>query len=78
MQEHTVLAVDSHSIAQGGADMRKQLTSRIDGLKACLDAVIVMFVIFAVDGREPLYWYLAGACALIELGAVIAEHMCRR
>lgn len=58
--------------------MRKQLTSRIDGLTAGLNLCIVMFVIFAVDGREPLYWYLAGACALIELGAVIAEHMCRR
>lgn len=58
--------------------MRKQLTSRIDGLTAGLNLGIVMFVIFAVDGREPLYWYIAGAFALIELGAVIAEHMCRR
>ena len=58
--------------------MNKKLTSRIDGLTAGLNLGIVMFVIFAVDGREPLYWYLAGALALIELGAVIAEHMCRR
>lgn len=58
--------------------MRKQLTSRIDGLTAGLNLGIVMCVVFAIDGREPLYWYLAGALALIELGAVIAERLCRR
>jgi hypothetical protein len=57
--------------------MRKQPTSRIDGLYAGLALGIVMCIVFAVDGREPTYWYIALALALVALGAFIAERILR-
>ncbi len=51
------------------------MDKKLDGLYAALTLGFVMCVVFAVDGQEPIYWYLCLALALMALGAFIAERM---
>jgi len=51
------------------------MSKKPDGLYAGLALGIVMCIVFAVDGREPIYWYIALALALVALGAFIAERL---
>ena len=55
--------------------MKSKVNDKICGLLGGLALGIVMCIVFAVDGREPLYWHVALGLALVALGAVIAERM---
>jgi len=53
------------------------MNEKLGGLFASLALGIVMCIVFAVDGSEPIYWYIALALALVALGAFIAERILR-
>lgn len=51
------------------------MSEKLDGLYAGLVLGVVMCIVFAVDGQEPIYLHIALALALVALGAVIAERL---
>ncbi len=57
--------------------MKSKVNDKICGLLGGLALGIVMCIVFAVDGSEPIYWYIALALALVALGAFIAERILR-